>query len=183
MKLRLRKNRFSTGVEIGRNTKASRDSHIGPYSYIDSNCVVSKARIGAYVSIADNISIGSGENDISRVSTSSIFFYEDRYTQLTSGNSSVDSDVWNGADAIVRRGVSIGFGAVIGANSFVNKDVPPFGIVAGSPARLLGYRFSEEAQNAILASEWWAHVPNLAKQIISDLERNLGEALKVRVTI
>ena len=67
----------------------------------------------------------------------------------------IGNDVWIARGAIVLRGVTIGDGAVIAAGSVVTKDVPPFAIVAGNPARLLRYRFGEEDIRALLARKWW----------------------------
>jgi len=174
LKLSFRKARFSVGVEIGPNTKVSRDSRIGAYSYIGRNCVVGKTEIGRYVSIADNVSIGNGEHDVTRISTSSMF-YVDPYKELTQGDCTIESDVWIGVDAIVRRNVHIGFGAVIGANSFVNRDIPAFAIAVGSPAKVLRYRFPEDKRKRILDSKWWQNDPQTASRIIRRLEDHEGE--------
>ena len=108
-------------VKIGRYSKVSKDTVVGPHSYIGRNCFVTKADIGRYVSIGNFVSIGNGEHDLHRVSTSSMF-YDDGYDVLTRGECVIENDVWIGVDAIIRRGVRIGHGAAIGANSFVNKD-------------------------------------------------------------
>ena len=71
-----------------------------------------------------------------RVSTNTIF-YEDAYDDLTKKECIIENDVWIGTDAIILRGVHIGNGAVIGANSVVTKDVPDFAIVAGVPAKII----------------------------------------------
>ncbi|WP_281040324.1 MULTISPECIES: CatB-related O-acetyltransferase [unclassified Mesorhizobium] len=73
----------------------------------------------------------------------------------TRGPIVVGHDVWIGARAIIMSGVTIGNGAVIGAGSVVTKDVPPYAIVAGSPARIIRYRFSPDVVDRIQASEWW----------------------------
>ena len=67
----------------------------------------------------------------------------------------------------VKQGVKIGDGAVIGANSFVNKDVEPFSIVVGSPAKHLKYRFGKETQDEIRNSSYWDEKPEKAKQILN----------------
>ena len=67
----------------------------------------------------------------------------------------VGSDVWVGSNAILCTGISIGNGAVIGANSVVTKDVDPFSVVAGNPARVIRYRFSQDVIKRIEASKWW----------------------------
>ena len=72
-------------------------------------------------------------------------------TQQTIGN-----DVWIGHNAIISPSVStIGDGAIIGAGSVVNKDVPPYAVVVGNPARVIRYRFSEEKIQELLKSKWW----------------------------
>ena len=67
----------------------------------------------------------------------------------------IGNDVWIGAKAIIRSGVTIGDGAVIGAGAVVTKDVPPYAIVAGVPAKIIRYRFDEELRKALLAAKWW----------------------------
>ena len=85
----------------------------------------------------------------------------------------IGSDVWIGADAVLMGGVHIGSGAVIGAGAVVAKDVPPYAVVVGNPARIVRYRFDAETVAALLRIKWWnwrqdeisAHIP----QFIHDL--------------
>lgn len=79
--------------------------------------------------------------------------------------------MWLGAGCIIKQGVKIGDGAVVGAGSFVNKDVEPFSIVVGSPAKLLKYRFDEDVREAIVKSGYWDKNPEEAKQILNELNK------------
>ena len=160
-----------TTVKIMATANISKDSIIGSYSYVGRNTTITKTEIGRYCSIADNVTIGAGEHDMSRISTSSLF-YEEPYEQLTRGACVIGPDVWVGVDAIIRRGVVVGLGAVIGANSFVNTDVPDFAIVAGTPARVLRYRFTPETQEKIRRSRWWEEELGEARTLINALENN-----------
>jgi len=81
----------------------------------------------------------------------------------------IGNDVWIGAQAIIKEGVKIGNGAVIGANSFVNKDVEPFSIVVGSPAKHIKYRFSDNVVKEIEESEYWNKEPHEARRILNSL--------------
>lgn len=141
-------------VIIMGNSFVSDDSEIGEHTYIGYNCFVTKATIGRYCSIANNVSIGLGEHDITEISTSS-YFYNDSYQKLTEKDCIIGNDVWIGVDSIIRRGVRIGTGAVIGANSFVNTDVPDYAIFAGSPAKLIKFRFEPKKVEILLSSKWW----------------------------
>jgi virginiamycin A acetyltransferase len=152
-----------------------RKSVIGSYSYLGFNSAVSRSTIGRYTSIAGNVTIGAGEHELNSISTSSIF-YADAYNSLTAADCRIGNDVWIGVDAIVRRGVMVGNGAVIGANSFVNTDVPPFAIFVGSPARLLRYRFTPEWIQVISESRWWELELKEAKTVIEDLQRRMDSA-------
>jgi acetyltransferase-like isoleucine patch superfamily enzyme len=109
---------------------------------------------------------------MNRISTNSLF-YDSPYTELTQLDCTIEDDVWIGVDSIIRRGVKIGIGAVVGANSFVNKDVPPFAIVAGNPARIIGSRFNDAKQKKILQSKWWLSSFKEAQDTIKDLERHV----------
>ena len=74
--------------------------------------------------------------------------------------------MWIAAGAIIAQGITIGNGAVIGANSFVNKDVPPYATVVGTPARILKNRFSDEIVAELQKTEFWNKEPNQAKVIV-----------------
>ena len=71
------------------------------------------------------------------------------------GDINVENDVWIGAKSTIMSGVKIHNGSVIGANSTVTKDVPPFAIVVGNPAKIVKYRFSEKQIDSLLKIAWW----------------------------
>jgi len=73
------------------------------------------------------------------------------------GKSTIGNDVWIGEGVFIRRGVKIGDGAIIGARSFVNSDVPPYAIVAGIPAKVIRYRFASDVIEELLRLEWWLY--------------------------
>jgi acetyltransferase-like isoleucine patch superfamily enzyme len=159
----------STGVEVLEGSKIDGTSRVGSHSYIGANVCVTKSRIGRYVSIANNVSIGQGEHELDRVSTSSLF-YDNAWETLTKGEVEICPDAWIGVDAVILRGVRIGIGAVVAANAVVTKDVPDFTVVGGVPARVIKPRFGAEFQQMILASRWWEQEPAEAKAIMSEPE-------------
>ena len=161
--------RQSHEVEALRGASIDATSNIGSYTYVGCNTHITKSNIGRYCSIANNVSIGQGEHPLDRVSTSSKF-YIDPWGTLTAGDCDIASDVWVGVDAVILRGVRIGIGAVVAANAVVTKDVPPFAIVGGVPARLIRYRFSEAKQKLILESRWWEHESKTAAVVMRQLE-------------
>lgn len=148
---------------------ADAQTSIGNYCYIGKYTYLTKVTLGNYCSIANNVSIGQGEHDLSRISTNSIF-YNDPYTILTSKPCKIGNDVWIGVDAIIQRGVTIGNGAVIGSNAVVTKDVPPYAVVIGSPARIHKYRFDSKKIEKIEKSRWWELTMNEAKKIFKELD-------------
>lgn len=160
---------------LGKNTKVLKGTIIdfkttvGNECFINTNTIVTKSKIGSYCSIGSNVVIGPGEHDFTKCSTSGKF-YHDAYAELTKKPCEIGNDVWIGTYAIVMRGVSVGNGAVIGANSVVTKDVPDFAIVAGVPAKVLKYRFDIEMQNKITATNWWDLDLESAKKLIKKLE-------------
>lgn len=76
-------------------------------------------------------------------------------TTASRGDITIGNDVWIGHDALILSGVTVGDGAIVGAGSVVRKDIPPYGIVAGNPARVAGFRFEPEQIEALLRIRWW----------------------------
>ena len=120
-----------------------------------------KLRIGKYCSIADGVKIIlGGEHRTDWVSTYpfSEFFKDVKAIKghpATKGNVIIGSDVWIGSQALILSGVTIGHGAIIGAGSVVCKDVAPYSIVAGNPAKPIRLRFDEAKIAALLKIAWW----------------------------
>ena len=82
----------------------------------------------------------------------------------------IGNDVWIGHGAVILPGVSIGTGAVIGANAVVTKDVPPYMIVAGVPAKILRPRFDEKTVERLLQSAWWDWSVELIYKALPDIQ-------------
>lgn len=163
---------IGTGSEIKVGTAIDPASSIGSYVYIGKYCNVTRTKIGSYASVANGVSIGQGEHDLTRISTNSVF-YEHAYDELTKEDLIIEEDVWIGADSIILRGVVIGRGAVIGANSVVTKSVPRYAVAVGSPARVIKYRFSNDRIASIERSEWWNHCPEDARLIFRRITKNV----------
>jgi acetyltransferase-like isoleucine patch superfamily enzyme len=139
-----------------------RESVLGDYSYISKDSIVNKTTIGRFTSVGPGCYIGLWEHNVT-VSTHSFYLYESSggfvkgYKNYDKDylTTTVGSDVWIGAGAIIRKGVTIGSGAIIGAGSVVTKDVEPYEIVAGIPARHMRFRFSEKDRKFFMGLNWW----------------------------
>jgi len=153
-------------------------------SYVAEASRVGFTDIGAFSSIGPNVSLGGlGWHPIDRLSTHPAFYsaglkagtsfvqpqnhidIEDELPRTIVGN-----DVWMGVGCIVLDGLTIGDGAVIAAGAVVTKDVPPYAIVGGVPARIIRYRFDEATIAALLDWRWWdlsnAQLENIAARFM-----------------
>ena len=128
---------------------------IGAYTYIRSDSeLLCVSEIGRFCSIGRNVILGltPRNHPINWVSTNAQVSrgYNEQCKPLTIGH-----DVWIAHNAVIMAGISIGHGAVIGCNAVVTKDVAPYQIVAGNPAKEIRFRFSSNQIQALLDSEWW----------------------------
>ena len=148
---------------------------LGAYSYVQSGSAVNNALIGPFCSIGSAVSIGLAAHPLSGISTSPVFydprqplpdFFTDRVQFAASTPQTViGADVWIGPGAMLKAGLRVGVGAVIGAGAVVTRDVQPYQIVGGNPARVIRPRFSEDVSAALLASCWWERDPAVLRQL------------------
>ena len=141
------------------------DSSMNDYSYIGRRSRLIHTKVGKFCSISNDCAIGMGTHSLQNISTSSIFTARRNGTgtSWTSGSSFeefkvtiIGNDVWIGQRAMVMGGITIGNGAVIGAGAVVTKDVPPYAIVGGVPAKIIRYRFPNDVIEKLETSEWWS---------------------------
>jgi len=139
------------------------NSVMGKHSFCGYNCEITNADIGSFCSIANGVVIGGGMHPTDWLSTSPVF-YSGRdsvkakfssHERIAPKKVSIGHDVWIGQNALIKQGVNIGIGAVIGMGSVVTKDVAPYAIVAGCPAKTIKSRFDKDLCEQLLSSEWW----------------------------
>ena len=150
----------SSKVEAGSEIE---NSSFDKHSFCGYNCEINNAEIGSYCSIANHVIIGGGMHPMDWVGTSPVFYYGkdsvkakfSEHIRLEPKRTYIGNDVWIGERAMIKQGVTIGHGAVIGMGSIVTKDVLPYTIVAGSPAKEIRKRFDEITIEKLLKIQWW----------------------------
>lgn len=177
---RVENSKVSRKAKIYRNNVLNH-SIIGDYTYIAPKCRIIHASIGKFCSIAGNNSIGMATHPIDFISTSPIFLSKrnatgscwtqenvefKEYDEVNIGN-----DVWVGLNAIILGGINVGDGAIIAAGAVVTKDVPPYAIVGGVPARIIKYRFEPHVVDQLLELAWWNKPEKDIKEIIACFQK------------
>lgn len=141
------------------------------YSFCGYDCKIINCEVGAFSSIADNVVIGGAQHPLKWVSTSPVFYagkdsvkkkFSD-FGRAEDPRTVVGNDVWIGERALIKGGITIGDGAVVGMGAVVIHDVKPYEIVAGVPAKHIGFRFGEEIIKQLIEVKWW----DLSETIIS----------------
>lgn len=172
------------------------DVAVGAFTFFSSALIID-ADIGRYGSFANEVVIGEGDHPTSWLTTHPIpskglshFAHLAAYTAFTPAEGDelpptprtrIGNDVWFGRRCFVKLGVTIGDGAVVGAHAMVTRDVPPYAIVGGVPARHIRNRFTDALIERLLALAWWTHsIWDLSGVPFHDVERAIGEIEKRR---
>ena len=152
---------------------------IGRYSYMSVYNTISDTSIGSFCSIGSYCTIGGGVHPLNHVSSSPLFYdkhnifnteeFSSEATILKQPQTIIGNDVWVGDMAFIKAGVTVGDGAVIGAHSVVTKDVPPYAIVGGVPAKVIKYRFSSEVVEQLMQLDYG----KLTDELIHEHEKEL----------
>lgn len=148
------------------------NSYVGYGTYIvGESGYVHDCKIGRFCSIASSCHIGLANHSLDKVATSPLFYdvhtllpkpfltekilMDEKSTGDTNYKVIIGNNVWMGYNVCVKEGVTIGDGAVIGAKSLVTKDIPPYAVAVGIPAKVIKYRFTPKEIQKLLEIKWW----------------------------
>lgn len=153
-------------TNVGKNVAINRrnyinDSAINDFTYTGQNTIINYTTIGKFCSIGRNVDIGGFNHDYNKVTTLPYYIFEQsfgsEYTDFEQikERTTIGNDVWIASGVNILHNITIGNGAVIGAGSVVLKDIEPYSIVAGVPARKIKMRFSDKIIIELEKIKWW----------------------------
>ena len=153
---------FEEHIHISNNCSIE-NSTIGCHTYCNSNTHINNAIIGRYTSIGSEVFIGIGTHPTNLVTTHPAFYSNNKIFETYADSlyfeefekCQIGNDVWIGSKATILNGVTIGDGAIVAYGAVVTKDVLPYSIVGGVPAKHIKYRFNESIINELLMIKWW----------------------------
>ncbi len=159
---------------IRNNTEVASDVKIGEYTFVNRGCSLNSVRIGKYSLIASNVRVYPSMHNIN---LPSVFHFSDSNLcpaylrprlrpreQIFKGMTIIGNDVWIGDDVKIMGGVTIGDGAVVAAGAIVTKNVEPYTIVGGIPAKVIKRRFEKRVSANLQDSRWWDMSPRLIRR-------------------
>ena len=173
-------------TEIGTGTRLLKVD-VGDYSYCDRLCDIAHARIGKFANIASLVRIGATDHPLDRASLHH-FMYRAGYYWPDAGDEAaifaaraarvavIGHDTWIGHGAIIKPGVTLGHGSVVGSGAVVTRDVAPYTIVAGNPARVLRERQPPAIAERLIALAWWDWPHDRLRAALDDFRTMTAEA-------
>ena len=186
------KARESTVIRL--YVKSRRGVDVGMYSYggcfEPEFCLGGRVTVGRYSSLASGVRYFGANHPISAASTSP-YFYNSEFARrgvhdVPRSSLTIGNDCWIGYGVIITCGCSsIGNGAIVGAGSVETKDVPPYAVVAGVPAKIIRYRFDSDVVDALESSQWWERSPSDILPFVDLIDNPLSfcEALATSVDV
>ncbi|WP_277424177.1 CatB-related O-acetyltransferase [Adlercreutzia sp. ZJ304] len=152
-------------VRVGRNVEIRDNVSIGRWTYVEPYSFIHSCSIGSFCAIGRNVAIGAFQHPYEYPTISPRLYREILSSEYNDPSRIVNigNDVWVGEKAIILSG-NIGDGAIIAAGAVVTKDVKPYSIVAGVPARQIGSRFTDEYIETLLKIHWWSWSDEEIKQ-------------------
>lgn len=156
---------FGAYTEIGAGSRVAHSS-LGDYSYCDRSCDIANAEIGKFANIASFVRIGATDHPLETASCHHFLYRsaeywddakvdEDWFAKRKARVARLGHDTWLGHNAMIKPEISIGHGAVIASGAIVTKDVAPYTIVAGNPAKVIRLRQPAQIADRLIALGWW----------------------------
>ena len=177
---------FGAFVEIGKGSRIA-NTVMGDYSYCDRYADIANARIGKFANIAAFSRIGATDHPLDTAACHHFLYRSDDYwddaardddffARRTARLAHIGHDTWIGAGAMVKPEVTLGHGAVVAAGAVVTRDVDPYTIVAGTPARVLRLRQPREVADRLIALAWWDWPHDALRMALEDFRTLEAEA-------
>jgi phosphonate metabolism protein (transferase hexapeptide repeat family) len=177
---------FGAYVEIGAGSRVAH-SEFGDYSYCDRSVDIANASIGKFSNIASFVRIGATDHPLHTAALHHFLYRSDDYwddaprdadffDHRRSRRAFVGHDTWIGHNAMIKPDVTVGHGAVVAAGAIVTKDVAPYTIVAGNPARILRDRQPDDIAQRLIALAWWDWSHDRLREALDDFRELSAEA-------
>jgi len=182
----IKESSFGSYVEIGFGNNIQ-ESIMGDYSYTTENCQIIYSIIGKFVNIASYVRLNPSPHPMHWASQHHMIYRREMFGFGEDDNSFfnwrrmkkvvVGHDVWLGHNVTIMGGVTIGNGAVIGSGAIVTKDVPPYAIAVGNPAKVIRYRFDDVTIARLQDIAWWNWDHEKVKNALDDF-KNIEQFIK-----